>query len=182
MRQCRQSSVTNREGSLTLFLVFATGFFNLSTWFDPSTGSGTTGPPTKLRTPQAQGTTSLESFPPLSSLSLSKRTPKSPRLSPLGPSTLRQAQGIASSGVSPLSLSKRAWDHFVRNSPHFPFQPFDMIRPFDRLRGRRPTNQAQNTVGSRHHKFRVLPTPKFVEPVETNPEVTSAFAPRPFDS
>ena len=39
------------------------------------------------------------------------------------------------------------------------------------------------STGSRHRKLRDLPIPKFVEPVETNPDVTSAFAPhpRPFD-
>ena len=42
---------------------------------------------------------------------------------------------------------------------------------FDRL-----TNRAQGA-----HKFRDFPDPQFVEPVETNPEVTPAFAPHLFD-
>ena len=36
--------------------------------------------------------------------------------------------------------------------------------------------QAQDTASSRHHGLRDLPVPQFVELVETNPGVTSAFA------
>ena len=52
--------------------------------------------------------------------------------------------------------------------PRYPPPP--AFRPFDRLRDRRLKDLPR------------LP-PKFVEPVETNPEVTAAFAPhpRPFD-
>ena len=68
------------------------------------------------------------------------------------PATLRQAQGPSSPPLSSLSLSKR--------TPRSPQPSPPPLRPFDKLR--------------------VLPpTPKFVEPVETNPEITVAFAPAP---
>ena len=66
----------------------------------------------KLRTSQAQGTASSGTFSSLSSLSLSKRTPRSPRPSPLTPAlylfdglNASQAQGIARYAWS-LNLSR----------------------------------------------------------------------------
>ena len=67
---------------------------------------------------QAHIAASSGSFLSLSSLSLSKRTPTSPRPphpTP-GPLTLRQAQGVASSEFCPSSVSQRAKDRLVCNS------------------------------------------------------------------
>ena len=72
--------------------------------------------------------------------------------------------------------------NYIQEDPASVATPFGMVRPFDKLRDRRLTNRAQGS-GSRRRKFRDFPNPQFVEPVETNPDVTPAFAPhpRPFD-
>ena len=58
----------------------------------------------------------------------------------------------------------------TKNSPTFP--PFDRDSTLRQARG-----PQVHQPGSRHRKLRDHPIPKFVEPVETNPAVTSAFAP-----
>ena len=80
---------------------------------------------------------------------------------------------------SRLSFQKNQVREMIQKGIGYERTPHPLRHPSTSSGHRRLTDRARDIAISKHSKFKDLPIPKFVEPVETNPDVTSALAPHP---